>query len=253
MSTFPPLVVAELGSPSFVHYLPLATTVLSAAFVATLLARARRRNWAPHLMWWAFGVFFYGVGTAIESTITLAGNTPELNRAWYFFGAVLGAYPLGVGSCYLLLSKRAAWLCTMISLVYVVFVSVIVLTAPINPGTAAGHRATRRGFYESDIVGLFTVPINLYAAFFLIGGAIWSSITFALFKRNPARALGTALIAVGALLPGIGGTLVKLYDLVEALYIGELAGLALIIAGYMICLRAPKPAVKLPPLETAAG
>jgi len=227
--------------PSLVHYLPIATTALSVGFVVMLMSRASRRQWAPHLLWWAFGIFFYGAGTAVESAVTLFGNSPELNRLWYWLGAILGAYPLGVGSCYLLLRRSTAHHLTLASLAFVAFASAVVLTAPINPEVAVGHRTTRSGFFESELVGRLTVPINLYAAAFLIGGAIWSSVTFALFRRNPKRALGTGLIAVGAILPGIGGTLVKLYDWVEALYVGELSGLILIVIGYMICLRAPKP------------
>jgi len=237
--------LAQLGAdsdgPTIVHYLPIATTALSLTFVIALLSRASKRKWAPHLMWWAVGIAFYGAGTATESAVALFGNSPELNRLWYWLGAILGAYPLGVGSCYLLLARRTAHVLTITSLAFVAFASAVVLAAPINPEVAVGHRTTRSGFFESELVGRLTVPINLYAAAFLIGGAIWSSVTFALFRRNPKRALGTGLIAVGAILPGIGGTLVKLYDWVEALYVGELSGLILIVIGYVICLRAPKP------------
>lgn len=56
------------------------------------------------------------------------------------------------------------------------------------------------------------------------------------------RAYGTALIAAGALLPGIGGGMAKA-GVVEALYIGELFGLVLIWWGYELCTRAPAPVV----------
>ena len=45
-------------------------------------------------------------------------------------------------------------------------------------------------------------------------------------------------IAVGALLPGIGGGMAKA-GMVEALYVGELVGLILIWLGYRFCVRAP--------------
>ena len=73
-------------------------------FLVALLVRCRRRHWPPHLSWWAIGVFCYGSGTALESVITLAGNTPGLNRWWYLAGAILGAWPLATGSVYLVLS-----------------------------------------------------------------------------------------------------------------------------------------------------
>lgn len=34
----------------------------------------------PHLLWWAIGVLTYGLGTLLESIVTLSGNTPMLNK-----------------------------------------------------------------------------------------------------------------------------------------------------------------------------
>ena len=65
---------------SLVHYLPILTTVLSALFAASLYRRWRVRR-SPHLWWWAFGITTYGLGTAIESTITLFGNTARSRRS----------------------------------------------------------------------------------------------------------------------------------------------------------------------------
>ena len=87
-------------------------------------------------------------------------------------------------------------------------------------------------------VRLMTPIINGYAALFLIGGAVFSSWRYAKEGSNLHRAIGNALIAVGALLPGIGGVLAKA-DVVEALYIGEFFGILLIWAGYAACVRHP--------------
>ncbi len=43
---------SELG---WVHYLPIATTVIAAAFAWTLLRKYRVRP-TPHIGWWAAGV-----------------------------------------------------------------------------------------------------------------------------------------------------------------------------------------------------
>jgi len=52
------------------------------------------------------------------------------------------------------------------------------------------------------------------------------------------RAIGNALIAFGAILPGIGGGMAKA-GMVEALYIGEFIGLLFIWLGYACCTSAP--------------
>jgi hypothetical protein len=85
---------------SWVHYLPIATTLIAAAFSLTLFRKYLARR-TPHVWWWAIGVAFYGVGTLLEATITLAGNTMFLTKAWYIAGAILGGYPLAEGSLYL--------------------------------------------------------------------------------------------------------------------------------------------------------
>ena len=80
--------------------------------------------------------------------------------------------------------------------------------------------------------------INLYAVFFLIGGALMSAWRFWRGRASVNRAAGNLLIAVGAILPGIGGAMAKA-GIVEALYIGELAGLILIWIGERVCAWRP--------------
>lgn len=188
-------------------------------------------------------MFFYGLGTALESSITLFGNTPLLNKLWYWAGAILGAYPLGVGSAYLLLHRKYAHIVTGLTGVVVIVASVAALMSPFDPALTVGHRPTSEAIEWQWVRGL-TPFINGFAALFLIGGAARSSIMFFISGDQPKRAAGTALIAVGGILPGIGGSLTRTHDLPEALYIGELAGIILIWIGYELCIRAPKP--KLP-------
>jgi hypothetical protein len=223
-----------------VHFLPIATTLLSAAFVIALLTRASKRNWAPHLMWWAIGIFFYGVGTAIESTITLAGNTETLNRVWYWAGAILGGYPLGTGSLYLLARRRVAHVLTAISLAFVIVASVLVFIGPMKVELLEAHRPTGRGIWEWSWLPWMTPFINIYALIFLVGGALFSCVRFAMSGTNAGRALGTGLIATGAMLPAVGGAMTKA-GYVEALYVGEFIGLVLIVIGYWVCLKSPPP------------
>ena len=224
--------------PALVHYIPILTTLLSVAFLATLIVRASRKRWPPHLVWWGIGVFSYGLGTGMESTITLFGNSELNTRLWYWAGAILGGYPLATGSVYLLMRRRRAHLLTAISLTFVVIATVAVALTPIDPEQIAPHRPTGAAI-EWTWVRLMTPFINTYAAIFLIGGAVYSSVRFFKAGDQPRRAVGTALIAIGALLPGIGGSMAKA-GIVEALYIGEFVGLILIWIGYEFCIRAPK-------------
>lgn len=238
--------LAVQGS-SPVHYLPIATTVCSVVFVAVLLRRHARVG-GTHLLWWALGMTTYGLGTALESAITLSGNTVPLTKAWYVAGAVLGGYPLAQGSVFLLLSRRTALRLTFSSLPVVVGLAVLVLASPVRETVLEPHRPSG-AILAWQWVRMLTPLVNGYAALFLIGGAAWSAWRYARRRETRARAVGNALIAIGALLPGIGGGMAKA-GVVEALYIGEFVGLLAIWAGYAACVLVtrPMPQLRLDPV-----
>ncbi|MEE8171025.1 MAG: hypothetical protein V3T70_10800, partial [Phycisphaerae bacterium] len=112
--------------PQPIHYLPIATTVLCLVFCGLLLRRYQLKGKGAHLLWWAGGVFCYGVGTALEGSITLFGNTVALTKAWYIAGALFGGYPLAQGTVYLLLSRRTANILSVISLPLLLVLSICV-------------------------------------------------------------------------------------------------------------------------------
>lgn len=233
--------------PQPVHYLPIATTIISAAFCFILFARYRQRKSGPHLLWWGAGVFFYGLGTALESAITLAGNTVALNKAWYIAGALLGGYPLAQGSVYLHLRRRVANVLTAVTVPLIVVVSVLVVASPVLIEQLEPHRPSG-AVLGWQWVRLFTPFINLYAFVFLVGGAVLSAVRYARLRGsdNRSRAIGNTLIAVGALLPGIGGSMAK-GGIVEGLYVGEFVGILFIWAGYRLCTLAPGAAAARQP------
>lgn len=220
---------------SLVHYLPILTTLFSAVFCAVLLRRYVQRGSGTHLLWWAGGVFCYGVGTALESAVTLFGNTPALNKAWYIAGALLGGYPLAQGTVYLLLPRVTANLLSLMTLPAILLLSVLVAASPTRLELLETHRPGGAALGWQWLRAL-TPFINLYAAFFLIGGAVLSAVRYARDRAMGHRAVGNALIAFGALLPGVGGALAKAGH-VEALYVGEFVGLLFIWAGYFGCTR----------------
>lgn len=235
------MVLAALQEPEPVHYLPIATTVISAVFATVLFRRlVRKGGGAPHLLWWGLGVVFFGLGTALESCITLFGNSPLLNKLWYVAGALFGAWPLAQGTVYLLLRRSTADTLTRIVLPLTSILALVVLFSPIDPALLEAHRPGGAAL-EWSWVRLFTPFINLYAAVFLIGGAAWSSWRYARRREFPGLAAGNALIATGAILPGIGGGMAKA-GMVEALYVGEFVGILLIWAGYGLCTRPSGPA-----------
>lgn len=218
-----------------VHYVPIVTTVLSAVFCLSLIRRYRFKGRGAHLLWWATGVGFYGLGTALEAAVTLFGNSPSLNKAWYIAGALLGGYPLAQGTVYLLLRTRTANILTALTIPVIVIFSVLVILSPVNLEALEPHRPSG-AILGWSWIRLGTPLINGYAGLFLIGGAALSAWRFARHRSTAHRAIGNGFIAVGALLPGIGGGMAKV-GIVEALYVGEFIGIILIWIGFAFCVR----------------
>ncbi len=225
--------------PSLVHYIPVVTTLLTVPFALEIFRRWRAFPERLHLLWWAIGVATYGVGTFTEAWTTLFGWSPVIFRAWYISGALLGGAPLAQGSVYLLLKRKTAHLLTGLLILYVIGASIAVVLAPIDYAAVESHRLTGRVF-EWSWVRLFSPVVNLYAVIFLIGGAVLSAVRYSADPSTRHRMWANVLIAIGAILPGIGGTATRM-GYTEVLYVTELMGLLLIWMGYRISVRPVAP------------
>jgi len=238
-------------SPSFVHFIPIVTTLLAIPFSLEIFRRYRKHPERLHLLWWSIGVATYGVGTFTEASTTLLGWHEQIFRAWYVSGALLGGAPLAQGTVYLMLPRRVAHALTTVLIAYVVVASVAVYLSPINLSLVETHRLSGQVF-EWQWVRMFSPFVNLYAVVFLIGGAILSALKYSADPATRHRMWANVFIAVGAILPGIGGTATRMGH-VEVLYVTELVGLLLTWTGYRLSVRptaAPAPA---PVQQTASA
>jgi hypothetical protein len=218
-----------MNDTGLVGYLPIASTIISFAFAARLYVRYRERG-GTHHVWWIIGMLTYGAGTLTESLTTLTGWHEPVFRAWYITGALLGGAPLAQGTVYLLMKKRTANRLTIAVATIVIIAAVCVILSPINYASVEPHRLTGR-VLEWHWVRLFSPFVNLYAVTFLIGGAIFSALRYRRRRETYHRYVGNVLIAIGALLPGIGGTFTR-FGHTEVLYVTELIGLLFIYAGF---------------------
>lgn len=219
-----------------IPYLPLATTVLSVWFGTKILMRRaalRAFDGQPrtHLLWWGIGVYFFGIGTIVEGLTGVFGWSAVGFKAWYISGALFGGAPLAQGTVFLLLGRRTANILAVVLLTYIAIASAFILLSPINP-PPADENVLNGDVLEWQWVRLFSPLVNTYAVLFLIGGAIYSSF---LFRAQRGRSAGNALIALGAILPGIGGSFSRA-GYTEVLYVGEFLGIILIYAGYRLAI-----------------
>ena len=213
-----------------VHFIPILTTLIALVFAWVVYSRWRERKSGPHLLWWAAGILMYGVGTFTEGFTTLFGWSEPVFRAWYISGALLGGVPLAQGTVYLLAKRKTANMLTAVITPVILIAAVCVLLTPIDYSAVDPYRLSGR-VMEWQWVRAFSPFINTYALIFLVGGAALSAVRFSRKKATYDRFVGNVFIAVGALLPGIGGAFTR-FGYVEALYIGEFLGVILIFLGY---------------------
>jgi hypothetical protein len=231
---------------TIVHYLPLVTTGVAAAFAVVLFRHWRARPSAKYLMWWTAGVVAFGLGTLAESVTTVFGWSEPVFRLWYISGALLGGVLLAQGVVYLLASQRTADRLTRILLVYLTVAAVIILFVPVDAAAADPYRLSG-DVIEWDWVPLLTPLVNLYAMLWLVGGAIWSALRYYRNDEGTARRVwGNAAIAAAVILIGIGGAFARA-DRVEVHYVTALVGLILIWVGYRIIVTDPGPSIHSTP------
>ncbi len=223
---------ASTVDTNLIHYLPVLSTIVAVAFTRTLYKRWKQNPSARYLMWWTIGIAMYGVGTLMEALTTVFGWSEPVFRAWYISGALLGGAPLATGTVYLVMSKRRADRIATALVTYVAIASVFVLTTPIINELVESNRLSGE-VMAWTWVRLFSPLANVYALVFLVGGAFWSAWKYWKVGDASSRVLGNIYIAVGALLPGIGGGFARA-GVVEVLYVTELIGLLLIWAGFRV-------------------
>ena len=216
---------------NFIAYIPIATTIFCIYFFVVIYNHWRQKPDALYLLWWTLGVVFYGIGTLVESLHTLYGWSPFLFKAWYIAGAFLGGVPLAQGTIYLLMKRRTANILTVILVIVLVISGILVTLSPLD--TSKVSHLLSGDVLEWSFIRLITPFINIYAVIFLVGGAFYSALKYYGDIQYKGRFWGNILIAVGGILPGIGGTATK-FGHTYVLYITELLGILLIFAGYQV-------------------
>ena len=214
-----------------IDYIPILTTILSLYFFVEILKHYLFRK-KKYLFWWMIGVATFGLGTLSESIHTIIGYNEFNLRFWYILGALLGGFPLAQGTVYLLFSKKFANQSSLFFISYILIASIFILMVPIKITESFDGGLTGQVF-GWQWVRIFSIPINIYAFTFLVGGAIYSAYKYSKFKNLIYKVYGNTAIAIGGILPGIGGSFTRA-GYVEVLFVTEFFGLASIYAGYKI-------------------
>ncbi len=197
----------------------------------------------PFKLMWSLGLLFYGIAASAAFAGSASHWTVAEYKTWYFFGGVLTAAYLGLGSFYLLGPRRIANVLAAIAAVISVYAAIRITTYAVSAADSA--RILTSTTAEVTNVGKFTVLpgdltvcallMNIPGALFLFGGAAWSAYTFWRRHAPGYRLVSMALLALGAVFPSILTGLQRLgYSSGAAL--GEFLGALCLLAGLLISL-----------------
>lgn len=219
--------------------LPVVSTVISAVFAIALFFRYSKGGRSYTLLW-GIGVVFYGLGTLSEAVLGLI-YSPLVLKLWYVTGAMLTAAWLGQGTVHLLVRRGNVARNLTVGLALVSLLAIaLVFSAPT--ATAAYDVARPASLQYRDILTrsgltvLLTVMLNVYGSITLIGGAVWSAWLFWRKRVLPNRVVGNVLIALGAMMPAIAGSMLKV-NRGDVLYESELLGILVMYAGFLQAIK----------------
>jgi hypothetical protein len=214
-----------------VGIIPLISTIVSFVFAVTVLDQyfARRQ---PFQLLWTIGILMYGISAFTEFYTETYGLHLVMFRLWYFFGAICVAAFLGQGTIYLLVKRRIAHILMAILMVLSIYTAIRLFSANIALGMATS--LTDKLIVVPTDIGVLTGLLNIYGTVTLVGGALYSAWVFWRKRILPHRVVSNVLIAIGALLPAIGGSLLRLGTSPGvSFYCLELAGVIIIFIGFL--------------------
>ncbi len=161
----------------------------------------------PYKLMWSLGLFFYAIAAGAAFAGEMWGWSASIYAAFYYFGGVLTAAYLGLGSFYLLGPRRVAHalaaLAVLISLYAAVRIGLYTAQSDVAAqiaGKTTAEIAHITGVFPPD-VRVATIVMNIAGSLFLFGGAVWSAVTVARRRAPGSRLLSMIFIALAALFP----------------------------------------------------
>lgn len=197
----------------------------------------------PYKLMWSLGLLFYGIAAAAAFAGAADHWTVLDYKLWYYFGGIMTAAFLGLGSCYLLAPRWVANVFTAIFFFLAAYAAVRIALYPVAPAVAE-HLANATTAEVTNVSALPVLPgdltivailMNIPGALWLFGGALWSAWTFVRRRTPGYRVISMALLALGAVFPSLLTGLQRLgYS--AAAPLGEFLGALCLLIGLLISL-----------------
>lgn len=209
-------------------FLPLISTIVSFIF-AVLVSIQYLTHKKPYQLVWTIGLLMYAAGTISEFWTEMWGLNETTYRMWYLFGAILVSAYLGMGTVYLVARRSVAHIAMVVLGAASIYAVYRVVSAPID----LSNLMQLTGTAMPPGVRMLTPFFNSFGTLALVGGALYSAWVFWRKKVMPYRVVANILIAVGAIMPAIGGTQLRLGGHAFVFYTLELAGIVVIFIGFL--------------------
>lgn len=211
-------------------YIPLITCIVAFVFGITVLDQyfARRK---PFQLLWSIGILMYSLAAYTEFHATAFGITGLMLRLWYLVGAILVAAYMGMGTLYLLMRRPAANVIMVVLFLASIWAVIRVFTVEINISEL--DHLTGIGVFPLDVRAGLAATFNTFGSFALVGGAVYSAWIFWRKRILRHRMISNILIAAGAMMPVIGGSIVATTDRLIYLFVFELLGIIVMFAGFL--------------------
>ncbi len=190
-----------------------------------------RERKSAALLCWIIGVCTFGLAALAASINVLLGWYTANLKFWYIVGALSGGFPLAQGTVYFLMSRKFADISTIIFLMVIAVGAVAVAVTPVSIPPDFDYELTGKVF-TWKWVRYFSPIVNSYSFLVLIGGGIYSAKKYYQDYLEEEH-LGNANIALGSMLPGIGGILMRMGH-INALFVMDFVALIVIYYGYRI-------------------
>lgn len=224
--------------------LALLTAVLSFIAAIFVIDQYLHRPKAYKLLWF-LGLLAYGLAASVEVVGAAEAHwSLTIYRLWYFFGGLMVAAYLGMGTGYLLLPRRVANSIMAVLALATLYGAVRVFTASITPENL--HQLQTATTQQVVDVSNFTIMpldieilapfLNIGGAALLFGGALWSAWVFWRKRTLSYRFVSNVLIAIGALAPSLLTGLIRL-GYTSGFFLGQLIGAVFILAGFLVSIE----------------
>jgi hypothetical protein len=244
---FPAVLADRVGAAALVDLrrLPMWLLPLGAAAVSGVFAAQVARQWGrrmrPNLLMWAIALSMFALASFAAAIGMLRDWTPAWFRLYYLFGAIVNVPFLGLGTIYLLGSRRLGHVCAALVTVACVAAAIAVWQAEVDARLLDTSGIPRGSEVMDEGVRLLSRVYSFIGFFVVLGGAVWSALRLWLQKRRELRhlAIANGLIAAGTSVVAVGSAF-AFYGRGFPFALGLFVGVSLMFWGFLKTRARPR-------------